>query len=403
MWEDEESGLPSWDAWASFEPTDFDYGVFTSPEFNEAFDIANPEFYPRSETNPLGYDPNASYNLPSTFISDVKRVAASLGNRAWNALKRAFTDQNGNIDFRALATAGGALLPLLNRESSQRTVGYQGKIPEYVAMRQQVEGTYDPDRRPGSGGRRYFTDVAYVPKAGTTSAGTMNIPTSAGSVADLYQQVLNRPADEGGQSYWAGKFGEEIDPAEIREFVTAAQPELQTTQARGLAALNRANPLNAPPPAYQPPAAPPVAASPAAPAYNPAYSGDKVLQTVQSLLNKSKLAKGGIVSLQDGGFVVPADVVSHLGNGSSDAGLAHLARKGAVPIRGRGDGMSDSNPTMINDRQPAAVAHEEAYFGPKEVQDMGGAQRLYSMMDRIRKDRTGTAKQGRQINPNKYV
>jgi hypothetical protein len=65
--------------------------------------------------------------------------------------------------------------------------------------------------------------------------------------------------------------------------------------------------------------------------------------------------------------------------------------------------MSDSNRTMINNRQPAAVAHEEAYFGPREVKDMGGAQNLYAMMDQIRKDRTGTTKQGRQINPNKYL
>jgi hypothetical protein len=50
-------------------------------------------------------------------------------------------------------------------------------------------------------------------------------------------------------------------------------------------------------------------------------------------------------------FVVPADVVSGLGNGSSDA----------------------------------------------------GARQLYAMMDRVRKARTGTKKQGREINPRKYV
>jgi hypothetical protein len=65
--------------------------------------------------------------------------------------------------------------------------------------------------------------------------------------------------------------------------------------------------------------------------------------------------------------------------------------------------MSDSNRTMINNRQPAAVAHEEAYFPPERAQAMGGPERLYAMMDRIRKDRTGTTQQGRQINPNKYL
>jgi hypothetical protein len=55
--------------------------------------------------------------------------------------------------------------------------------------------------------------------------------------------------------------------------------------------------------------------------------------------------------LADGEFVIPADVVSHLGNGSSKA----------------------------------------------------GAKKLYAMMDRVRKARTGTARQGRQINPTRFM
>jgi len=216
-------------------------------------------------------------------------------------------------------------------------------------VREAVPQVYDPNRRPGSGGQRYFTDVQYATAEG----------------------------------------------------LPAAQ-EAATAQAQGLASLNAANPLNAAPVAYQPPAPPP-AATPTAPAYNEAYSGENVLNTVRGLLGTQKMAKGGIVGLQDGGFVVPADVVSHLGNGSSRAGINHLARKGAMPIQGRGDGMSDSNRTTINGRQPAAVADGEAYFPPKQVENMGGADRLYAMMDKIRKDRTGTTKQGKQINPNQYV
>jgi hypothetical protein len=112
-------------------------------------------------------------------------------------------------------------------------------------------------------------------------------------------------------------------------------------------------------------------------------------------------AEGG---LADGGFVVPADVVSHLGNGSSDAGLAHLQnRMGAKPIRGAGDGMSDSIKTSIDGRQPARIANGEAYIPPESVNRSGGAKKLYSMMDKVRKSRTGTTKQGKQINPNKLL
>lgn len=55
--------------------------------------------------------------------------------------------------------------------------------------------------------------------------------------------------------------------------------------------------------------------------------------------------------LSGGEFVVPADVVSHLGNGNSEA----------------------------------------------------GAKQLYALMERVRKARTGTADQGKQINPKKYL
>lgn len=118
-------------------------------------------------------------------------------------------------------------------------------------------------------------------------------------------------------------------------------------------------------------------------------------------------AKGGLVS---DGFVVPADVVSHLGNGSSEAGLKLLASKfGAEPIKGEGDGMSDSIPTKIDGVQEARVANEEAFISPEMVERIGngdsekGAKKLYAMMDRIRKDRTGTTKQGKQIEPSKYM
>ena len=55
--------------------------------------------------------------------------------------------------------------------------------------------------------------------------------------------------------------------------------------------------------------------------------------------------------LSDGEFVIPADVVSHLGNGNSNA----------------------------------------------------GANTLYGMMDKVRQARTGNKEQGKEINPNKFM
>lgn len=113
-------------------------------------------------------------------------------------------------------------------------------------------------------------------------------------------------------------------------------------------------------------------------------------------------AEGG--EMRSGGFVIPADVVSHFGNGSSDAGLKLLASKlGATPIKGKGDGMSDSIPASIDGEQPALVAHEEAYLSPEQVKRAGGAKKLRAMMNRIREARTGSTEQGRKINPDKFM
>jgi hypothetical protein len=128
------------------------------------------------------------------------------------------------------------------------------------------------------------------------------------------------------------------------------------------------------------------------------------------------MAKGGIAGLaaggmSKGGFVVPADVVSALGNGSSDAGLRKLyALIGDVkPIKGKGDGLSDSIPTSIDGKQPARVADGEAYVNPKTVAKIGGgdakkgAKKLYAMMDKIRQQAHGKKTQQREVNAKAVV
>jgi hypothetical protein len=127
-------------------------------------------------------------------------------------------------------------------------------------------------------------------------------------------------------------------------------------------------------------------------------------------------AQGGLMGLaaggmSKGGFVVPADVVSALGNGSSDAGLRKLyALIGDVkPIKGKGDGLSDSIPTSIDGRQPARVADGEAYVNPKTVAKIGGgdakkgAKKLYAMMDKIRQQAHGKKTQQREVNAKAVV
>ena len=49
-----------------------------------------------------------------------------------------------------------------DREQNQPR-GYQGEIPDYEFVREQVQDTFMPDRRPGSRGQRYFSDYQFVP------------------------------------------------------------------------------------------------------------------------------------------------------------------------------------------------------------------------------------------------
>jgi hypothetical protein len=78
-------------------------------------------------------------------------------------------------------------------------------------------------------------------------------------------------------------------------------------------------------------------------------------------------------------------------------------------LKGPGDGMSDNIPATIGNKQPARLADGEFVVPADVVSHLGngstdaGAKQLYAMMDKIRAARTGTKKQGKQINPRKYM
>ena len=78
-------------------------------------------------------------------------------------------------------------------------------------------------------------------------------------------------------------------------------------------------------------------------------------------------------------------------------------------LDGAGDGMSDSIPATIEGKQPARLADGEFVVPADVVSHLGngsskaGSQRLYSMLDKVRKARTGNKKQSKEINPNKYM
>ena len=78
-------------------------------------------------------------------------------------------------------------------------------------------------------------------------------------------------------------------------------------------------------------------------------------------------------------------------------------------LQGHTDGMADKIPGTIDGIQPARLAHGEFVIPADVVSHLGngnsdaGAQQLYKMMDKVRMARTGTKEQGKRINPNKFM
>ena len=74
-----------------------------------------------------------------------------------------------------------------------------------------------------------------------------------------------------------------------------------------------------------------------------------------------------------------------------------------------GDGMSDDIPSSIDGEQPAALSENEFVIPADVVSGLGngssdaGAEQLYAMMDRVRKARTGTEKQAPEIDAERIM
>ena len=94
---------------------------------------------------------------------------------------------------------------------------------------------------------------------------------------------------------------------------------------------------------------------------------------------------------------------------ATDKGTFALeAAKGGY-LDGHGDGMSDSIPATIEGKQPARLADGEFVIPADVVSHLGngsskaGSKRLYAMLDKVRHARTGNKKQGKEIKPEKYM
>jgi hypothetical protein len=112
---------------------------------------------------------------------------------------------------------------------------------------------------------------------------------------------------------------------------------------------------------------------------------------------------------------MPKTGIKSLGGDFSDVGAAGGTASlggysdGGRMLKGPGDGMSDSIPASIANKQPARLADGEFVVPADVVSHLGngstdaGARKLYSMMDKIRKARTGKKKQAPAVKADRYM
>lgn len=254
----------------------------------------------------------------SGVTSSIATALKNLGSSAFNKLKSTFTKSDGSTDWRSVAAAAGGLYGLYKSQQTPEKTGYQGGIPKYEAVREKVANTYDPNRRPGSSTQEYFTKTRFVAPEGAEAARATAKEEAAGL------EALNK-ANPARQERTVLQAGAEKKEPEKKEEVKPASSVIDKVPvpkyaAGGIADMAKGRYLGG--------------------------ATDGMADKIPARIGGKQEAK-----LSHGEFVIPADVVSHLGNGNSEA----------------------------------------------------GAKRLYEMMDRIRQARTGTTKQGKQINPNKFL
>ena len=345
------------------------------------------------------------------YVTDTNIVGGSGGSGLLDDLYGLVTDDKGNVDIDKIAGGVGGVASIASAlgllggdDSSQRITGYQGKIPEYTAVRQRVGDTYDPTRRPGSGGQRYFSDVAYVAPENVGAAQESAIQQAA----TLRQQNIDNPAQQrsvapqpvammrggiarlqgGGQISQQDRAAAAFSGLDRK---TAEMEEQGITSEFTANGKKRINFIN----------------EDAKAAYDineilrKLRAGEITIQQAEEFMRQNQPPQQPVQP-------APQMQTPPMGSGMAQGGIASMKPKGYY-LGGTTDGMADKVPATIDNQQPAALSDGEFVVPADVVSHLGngnsnaGAQQLYSMMDNIRQARTGNKQQGKQINPNKFM
>lgn len=286
-------------------------------------------------------------------------------------IQSAFTKKvNGQdvTDWKKVGVVGG-LLANATGLNKVETPGYKGAVKEYTAVNAPINYD-DPNRRPGAGGRQYFTPTQFVEAKDVDAAKTAANTQAQGILANY--RKAEAPVNKWGS-------GAAI-PAVAMPWVK--QPA--STTAGGVASL----------------------------------AADKFMTPEEKLASLTPATVVAPSSFIGGTPDVVANQVTS-GQQMTDPNVGpqpQRAAQGGIMdaakgryLRGDTDGMADEIETSIDGEQPARLSHGEFVVPADVVSHLGngnsdaGADKLYKMMDKIRVARTGTKKQGKQINPDKFL
>jgi len=294
--------------------------------------------------------------VANTESADAKGNSVAY-NRALTWATKTFGPTAGKVFANMMNNPGATLTTALAAAkafSGSDEGGYNVPIPKLDAVTQQIEYN-DPNRRPGSAGRQYTTDPRYVKQGDATALTAAQGASDAQKAGILaaYKPAVAPPA----VNPYAGQMAMKYNPTPVTGDKTGAT----TGTTTGTTA------------AVTTPAATGIAAA------------LPVMPTQQQLMDPNY--KINSIGMADGGIAMA---------------------KGRY-LRGGTDGMEDKISTTIDGDQEAALSHGEFVIPADVVSHLGngnsdaGAKKLYAMMDRIREARTGTKEQGKKINPDKFL
>ena len=351
------------------------------------------------------YSGEQPYN-PGTFTAGgagtIGAGGGGIGGDITSAINGLFgTNLSGAELAKRAAVLGGGLAGAAGLLSPKtQKVGYQGGIPKYTATRNMV--TAPPTRaqgyRPGQGGINYGGDVTYTPTGGLSSAvsggssgsssGSMlgDIAKVAGGagVAALLANYLGKSGGAGNIASILKGIGGGLGTGGLEKMpnATAGQPtpgQLERDDAAAVDIAGRA----------------PDGIANEEPFYMPDYNDLPPEMPTYDMPEYNIQPEGPTLDY-------PTDF------DYTDWSFAKGGSTGRY-LQGETDGMADKIPARIGRDQPAALSHGEFVVPADVVSHLGngnsdaGADKLYQMMDKIRQARTGTKKQGKKINPDKFM